>query len=1014
MKLVSGVYEQLITEELTALLEDPRWVADHSGLSQDAAADLLARHLYDAARRALTAATGDSAKRLERQLRLTNRALASLGELSPDEVLEGDAVTPLVLLSLLTKAEAGLGTGQVTRPGIPLRHSELIVNGPRDRRVGLEIARELPSADRVDLLMSFVKWSGFVELREELAAFCGRGPGRLRVLTTTYMGATDVQALEGLRELGADIRISYDHRRTRLHAKAWMFHRDSGFGTAIIGSSNLSHAALRAGCEWNVRLSQRDNPGLLAKFRTTFDQYWLEPSFEPYHLERFQETIQRRHDPALAAIIRVARLRAHPHQEAVLEALESERDRGHHRNLIIAATGTGKTVIAALDYARQPGRPRLLFVAHRERILQQSRATFRLALRDESFGELLTGREKPIVGTHVFASIQSLHDERLRQLAADAFEVVIVDEFHHAAANTYEALLDHLEPKILLGLTATPERADGQPILHRFGDRIAAESRLWDALDQELLSPFQYFVIHDGTDLSQIDFRGGRYSVSSLEQVYTADEHRARHVLRQLDQKIRDPRIMRALGFCVSVRHAEYMAAYFNRHELPAAVVDGSTSPRHREARVSALERGELCCLFTVDVFNEGVDIPVVDTVLFLRPTESATIFLQQLGRGLRLHEDKACLTVLDFVGTAHKDFRFDLRFRALLGGGTRAEICDAVAEGFPHLPSGCCIQLQERAQREILANLRRTLRNWSALAADLEPDMGLADFLRRAQLTPEDLYRQGKTFTGLRRIAGFVDEAPSGPMARALPRLLHVDDVERTTAWWTWLSEPHPPATDLTDPYQRMLFAVLGQTDRPMTDLGEVLAELWASEHLRQELADLLQVLDDRRRHLARSLRGLPLQVHAHYTRLEISAALDLRTSKGKLLATQAGVYRCDSHRCDLLFVTLDKDERDFTPTTLYEDYPISPTRFHWESQSRTREDSPTGRRYRRPDPGWRIFLFVRKAKRDGRGITQPFLFLGPVSYVTHERERPMRITWALEYPMPGDWFQQVKIAAG
>lgn len=1010
MKLAPGLYEQLVTTELRALLDDPAWQADLQALGEDAAPDLLARHVYEAVRRALGGIGGEG--RLDRQIEVVNGVLALLVTRTKGEVEAGDTVTPQVLRSALRREQAGLGSGPLTRPGVPLRHSELIVNGPRDLRVGREITRELPSADRVDLLMSFVKWSGFVELREELARFAARGP--LRVLTTTYMGASDIEAIEGLRELGADVRVSYDERRTRLHAKAWLFHRDSGFSTAIIGSSNLSQAALRDGCEWNVRLSQRDNAGLLAKFRTTFEQYWEDGSFEPYDADRFRLATGASRDSGRDALAAVVRLRPLPHQEAVLEALRAEREQGRLRNLVVAATGTGKTVISALDYARQPGRPRLLFVAHRDHILDQSLATFRIALRDGNFGEKLTGQSKPIRGTHVFASVQSLHEQRLRDLPRDAFEVVIVDEFHHAAAPTYEALLNHLQPRLLLGLTATPERTDGRSVLRWFDGRIAAESRLWDALDQELLAPFQYFVLHDGTDLSQVDFRGGRYDISSLERLYTADEHRAKQVLRALEAKVRRPRQMRALGFCVSRAHAAFMAEYFRRHDLPAAVVDQGTRAAERDAHVRALELGELCCIFSVDVFNEGVDIPLVDTVLFLRPTESATVFIQQLGRGLRLHDQKGCLTVLDFVGNAHKDFRFDLRFRAILGGGTRAELQKAVEEGFPRLPSGCSIQLEDDARRVVLDNLKRALNHWSALAQDLDEGMSLADFLRRTELVPEDLYRNGRSFTLLRKVAGLVDEAPEGPMARALPRILHVDDSDRIVAWRAWLLTPLPPAADPANAEQRLLFAALGQDSRPVAEIGDFLRELWAMPALRDELNQLLGVLDDRRRHLTRPVPGLPLRVHARYTRAEVSAALALITEQGKLLLTQAGVYRCDLHRCDLFFVTLDKDERDFTPTTLYEDYPISPSLFHWESQSRTREDSETGRRYQAPPVGWRLLLFVRRTKRDERGITSPFLFLGPVAYVGHEGERPMRITWRLAVPMPGDWFQQVKVAAG
>lgn len=361
--------------------------------------------------------------------------------------------------------------------------------------------------------------------------------------------------------------------------------------------------------------------------------------------------------------------------------------------------------------------------------------------------------------------------------------------------------------------------------------------------------------------------------MASLERIYTADERRAEQVLRALSEKVRSPQRMRALGFCVSVAHAEYMQAFFARHELPAAVVHGRTPPDQRDAHVSALERGELCCLFTDDVFNEGVDIPLVDTVLFLRPTESATIFLQQLGRGLRSHPEKGCLTVLDFVGTAHQAFRFDLRFRALLGGGTRKEARDAIEGGFPRLPSGCSIQLERRAQDVVLANLRRTLSSWAALADDLEAGMTLSDFLCRTQHDLVDVYRSDHTFSELRHRRGLVDHAPKGTIAKALPRLLHLDDVDRITAFRLLLEEARPPAPDVTDATLRLLFAALGQDDRPLAELGAFLDELWGDPTLRAELQELFEVLDDRRRHRTHALDGVPLRVHAHYTRAEVSA---------------------------------------------------------------------------------------------------------------------------------------------
>jgi len=1016
MPLPAGLYDQIITQALRAELDDRTIASERVSLNPDIAPRALADHIADFAATLLQATTGTPTERAAKQIALTNQLLTTLQELRA-EVDPNDHVTAERLLQVSYLATRRLGTATLPRPSIPLRHSDLIVNGPQDLRVGHEIERELLSADRIDILVSFVKWSGFIEIRDALQAYADRHDGRppIRVLTTTYMGATDHEALDALQAMGAEVRVSYDTRRTRLHAKAWLFHRNTGFSTGIIGSSNLSHAALRDGCEWNVRLSTVDNQPILKKFEATFTQYWDDGAFEAYDRERFVQVLAGRRNRERDALASILKLHPYPHQRDVLHALDSERQAGHHRNLVVAATGTGKTVMAALDYKRLPGRPSLLFVAHRREILEKSRATYRAALSDGSFGELLTGHDTPLVGRHVFASIQSLHRRRLDQLATDAYDVVVVDEFHHAEADTYTRLLQHLQPKILLGLTATPERTDGRSILHWFDDRVAAESRLWDALDQGLLVPFQYFGVDDHTDLTQIDFRGGRYDIRSLERVFTADEHRAKQVLRALAARVRDPRQMRALGFCVSVKHAEYMAAYLTRNQLEATAVTGATSMGDRETALRRLAdpTDPLVALFTVDVFNEGIDIPCVDTVLFLRPTESATLYLQQLGRGLRLHDDKAVLTVLDFIGRANRRFRFDRRFRSLLGGGTRAQVRDAIEAGFPRLPSGCSIQLEARAQQAVLDNIKQTLSSWKDLAEELVEDWPLHQFLLCADVQPEELYRSGKSFTALRALRGYVQAPPDTRISRSLPRLLHVDDPARLGAWQGWLARPSPPAADFEDPYQRMLFAAMGQPRRPISELGDFLAELWADAALLTEIRQLLGVLDDARRTRTRPLLGLPFQVHATYSRDEISAGLG-EVRKGKLLRTQGGVFRCATRRCDVLYVTLEKDEKDFTPTTLYNDYPMSLQRFHWESQGKTRFDSPTGKRYRNPPHGWRILLFVRQAKKDARGLTMPYLFLGPVSCESASGDRPIQFVWKLDQPMPAAWFSRVKIAGG
>ncbi len=1023
MKLVHGLYEAPITtgleQELARLLET---TADRVAMTEEEAPQILARLIHNASVRALRSFSDE--KRLELQVALANRVIALLGAdakksgIDDSESLKSPAE---MLMALRATAEQRLGTAEIARPTLPLRHSDLLVNGPRDLRIGHEVRLEFASADRVDLLVSFVKWSGLRLLVDEITDFLGRHPRKLRILTTTYLGASEPEAIERLLELGADVKVSYESRRTRLHAKAWLFHRESGFSTALIGSSNLSSAALLDGCEWNVRLSAVDNAPILAKFVTTFDQYWDDPEFEPYERERFLIETRRR-DSARDALARAVQLRPYPHQQAVLDALEVERARGHTHNLIVAATGTGKTVMAALDYARLRktlGDPTLLFVAHRREILNQSLATFRAAMRDGHFGELMVGDDRPQLGRHVFASIQSLHSDRLERLAPDAYDVLIVDEFHHAEADTYRALLSHLKPKVLLGLTATPERADGKSILEWFDHRIAAELRLWDALDLGLVVPFQYFGIHDGTDLSTVDFASGRYDVAKLEAVYTADDIRAKAVLRALLDHVRDPKQMRALGFCVSVKHAEFMARFFNGKGIPALAVSGETNERERADALRKLRIGEINALFSRDLFNEGLDVPSVDTVLFLRPTESSTIFLQQLGRGLRHEDGKSCLTVLDFIGNAHKKFRFDDRYRAMIGGGTRAGVRRAVEDAFPHLPAGCEIKLDRESQKAVLANIRATVAsNTRELTEELARlgDVRLPAFLDACEIELEELYRDGRTLTGLKHAASLRDgPPPENEVTRAFERLLHVDDDVRLNTWRQWLANDRPPPAETESALHLMLFVLLGYAREPVGSMQRWYDELWSAKDLRLELTDVLDCLFDRQRRPTFALEGVPFRVHATYTRDEISAGLGAVGDKGKLTRTQGGVYNADWLRSDILYVTLEKDPKHFTPTTLYDDYPISPTRFHWESQGKTREDSKTGRRYRGiTEQPWRTLLFVRQSKSTSTGVTAPYLLLGPVKYVSHESEKPMRITWELERAMPPGFFSDVKVAAG
>lgn len=1037
-----GLYEQLITARLKSrLIElDPsRTTVRRQPVDAAEAHTVLARHVRHVVANALRALPAEG--RLSLQTELVNELMSLLGS-SDDAVV----VPPEVLQSIQRLTGVPADDRPIVPPLVPLSDSDLLVNARGEPALAHALAHEIPSADSIDLLCAFVRWHGIRVIEDQLRAH--RRAGRpLRVITTVYTGSTERKALDWLVANGARVKVSYDTQSTRLHAKAWMFRRATGYSTAYIGSSNLSKSALIDGVEWNVRLSQVTSPDILEKFDATFDTYWQSPEYEDYDSNRDAARL----DHALAGPEGPA-LRTEtdffldvtpwPHQTEMLEKLAVERSRHHrHRNLVVAATGTGKTIVSALDFKRlrqEMGDPSLLFVAHRQEILRQSLGAFRQVLRDGAFGELYVDGHRPDEWRHVFASVQSLAQLDLEQIDPAAFDVVIVDEFHHAAAPTYRRLLERLFPpggpkgpplrddRVLLGLTATPERTDSADILRYFDNHIAVELRLWDALERGLLCPFQYFGLSDNTNLSGVQWSRHGYDVGELERLYTGDDARVRLVLQRLHDKLRDVHTMRALGFCVSIAHAEFMARRFTEAGLPSQAVSANTDSETRHKALADLQKGTLRALFAVDLFNEGVDLPAVDTLLFLRPTESALVFMQQLGRGLRRFEGKDCVTVLDFIGQSHRKFRFDLRYRAVTGG-TRSEVEKHIEQGFPFLPAGCTMQLDRVAQQVVLENLRSALpfrrpalvQELRALAESRPAAAGhhisLSMFLNETGLDLVDVYRSG-CWSGLKRDAG-LPVPPAGAqedtLGKAIQRLLHIDDPLRLEAYRAWLQGRDADPRLIT----ALLYTLWTGTTAPETldDARKVLA---AHPAIVEELLELFDLLEERADHLTYSLdlggpKGPPLQVHARHSLVEIFSAFG-RIAPGRFYQHREGTYRDQATNADLFFVTLEKSERDYSPSTLYKDYAISPTLFHWESQSTTSQQSPTGQRYiRHRELGGHILLFVRARKKQD-GVTVPYTFLGPVDHVSHTQDRPIQFVWQLRRPMPADFFRQAKVAAG
>jgi len=586
-------------------------------------------------------------------------------------------------------------------PVTGLRHPFLFTAGKGSPSLLSELRKELSCVDHLDILVSFITWSGvrkIMDLLDHTSAVdaSGNPKTRIRVITTTYIGATEARAVKYLAGLpGIDLKISLDGRRSRLHAKAWMFRRKTGYGTAYVGSANLSGAALTGGLEWTLKLTQSRDPEVFERACAHFETLWNDHEFQSFDpeddqkVQQLEEALKREGGKGDVGYFTPTWFSIKPktYQLIMLDQLKVERSHGRNRNLLVAATGTGKTVIAAFDYQRackaQGGLPRLLFIAHRKEILYQARATFAQVLRQSDFGEILADGSSPSSNDHLFATIQSFNSRNLLQiLGPDYWHMVIVDECHHSAAKGYENLLTNIKPSILLGLTATPERGDGKSILGFFDQRRdgspSAELRLWDALDQELLSPFEYYGCNDDTDLSEVPWdKVGE--VSSLDNIISGNHVRARVAIDAFLRTVTDPHKAKALAFCVSVAHAKFMSDQFNKAGIKADVIVGDQNITTLAARQKAplkLSSGEVNVLCTCDLYNEGIDIPDVDTLMFLRPTQSSVIFQQQLGRGLRLAEGKESCVVIDLVGRFRKDFRFD-KLLGIMTGLPRQRLVD-------------------------------------------------------------------------------------------------------------------------------------------------------------------------------------------------------------------------------------------------------------------------------------------------------------------------------------------------
>lgn len=1063
----TGLYEQLLTQLVEQSINRDTYYVGERSLESGEAAVWLSRFLTRILEIAMDSIPNGSNRVIE-QINLANKVIRWLSdnigdrELISENLIDSQGKILTALLDHRNPISSDLPQYvESVMPLTGLTQSELFCGSNVGISLETEIKREIQSSDKIYWLVSFIKWAGIRIFKRELEEFTQSGK-HLKVITTSYMGATDAKAVEFLASLpNTEVKLSYNTKRERLHAKSYLFMRDTGFHTGYIGSSNLSHSALTSGLEWNLKITSQEIPHIIEKSLSTFETYWESPDFEYFNgnaqskdrLNIALQTARGTFDSNVPSFY--FDIKPHTHQKNILEKLEVERElHGRYRNLIVAATGTGKTIISAFDFARfynKNPEAKFLFLAHREEILKQARSAYRGVLKNSQFGELLVGQHKPQRFNHLFASIQSFNNQfSSLRFSNDYFDYIVIDEVHHITANSYRPIIGYFEPRIIIGLTATPERHDGADILKDFCNVIAAEIRLPEAINQRHLSPFQYFAIDDETDLTKISWSKGRYDVAELTNLYTLNNQRVIRIIQSLNEIVTDISQMRALAFCVSKEHANFMAKKFILNGISCGVLTSDNS-NERDIQRQRLKSKEINVLFVVDIFNEGVDIPELDTLLFLRPTESLTIFLQQLGRGLRLIEEKECCTILDFVGNSRPEYDFSHKFRALVGKTNQA-ISKEVKQGFPHLPLGCRVELQEKAQQMILRNISQATLNKNKLlnlisnyphVTDLP--LTLTNFLNiYPDITLEDIYKVkvGK-FGGWSALVATsngkgvsVEEASIyAAYYRAINNRLLSSTSVSYLKFINALCENNFSVTNLCNASflptsHQELFSIMCHYDfwdKPIekTEFSSLLASLSALNQsiLKRELMEVVTLLIGRLEIQEFPMPKVgnsfvdesPLKMHVRYPKEHILVSFGDSTVNKKS-SSREGVLNITDKNIELLFVTLDKCEKQFSATTMYHDYAISPTLFHWQTQNSSKPASGKGLSYIQQKKSQKVFiLFVREKAKDEYGKTMGFVNFGPVDFVKYEGSQPMNITWKLKYPMPAYmWHETAKLAVG
>ena len=885
----------------------------------------------------------------------------------------------------------------------------------------VHLKKELLNAEEFVFVVSFIKYSGIQILISTLDELEKRGI-KGKILTSVYMNVTDPKALEKLHSYkNIEVKI-YNSGSESFHTKAYLFKKKS-YNTCIIGSSNISQSALFSAEEWNVFLTENSYMEIYKNSKEQFEKLWnsnlaidLTENFINEY-ENFKSNNGFIKTFNYEKIKKNVQISPNNMQMNVLENLELTRIQGEERGLVIAATGTGKTYLAGFDF-KQSSFKSFLFLAHREELLINARKVFSkiLNIPENKFG-YIGGGIKNTDSKMIFATVQSFNKIK-DMFDSTYFEYIVIDEFHHASAKTYEQIIRYFSPKFLLGLTATPERMDGEDIFKLCNYNIVSEIGLKEALDKELIAPFHYFGINDiNVDYDKIPLKNGIYDDTLLTHSLNT-LNRLDYITEKIQNYGYNGNRMHCIAFCQNIKHAEFMCKGFNSKGFKAEILTSKSNTTERSNVLKAFDNGDVEILCVVDILNEGIDIPKINLLLFLRPTSSSTIFIQQLGRGLRKLPEKDFVTVIDFIGNHNKDYLLAKVFSNERTLQNKCHLIKEIETNFSNFPGASYIEIDRICQERIIKKIEKINFNSSDMLRneylEFKNALGLKDdeiievmyFEQNIELFVKLINKFSSLHDAYKYLENSYNEIIDENTYKILKFLDNkIDCKEPLTLIAIRMKLDGLVVNEETLLKEYLKLYNIGDfkykylIKRIISELEEESFFVGAEEKIYKRINETIKfaLWSFNKTINIKDFNENVLIKYDRYTRLELQILLDSKVPKGTWRSGYANTAR------DIcLFITNDKEHVNVEHLK-YDNSLISDQLIKWSSQPKTAHTSSVGQMFiNHAKIDMNVHIFIRKSPYTEDKKTSPFIYLGLADYHESSGDKPMNIVWKLKNRIP------------